>query len=73
MASPAGQPGETGSSDRPEHCLLVFAAGGFLTGAPGPPHLITEPLWHPVPVAAAHQAGRIDLITALRYRAQACR
>jgi hypothetical protein len=73
LASPAWKPIETADSDGLENCLLVLATVGFLTGAPGPPHLVAEPLWHLIPVAAAHQASRIDLITAAGYRAEAYR
>jgi len=72
VASPAGQPGETGGGDRVEHCLLVLAAVGFVARAPGSPYLVAEPLGHPVPVAAAHQASRVNLITAAWHRAPAC-
>jgi hypothetical protein len=68
-----GQPGETGGSNRLEHCLLVLAAVGLLAGAPGPPYLVAEPVWHLVPVAAAHQASLVDLITAARYWAETYR
>jgi hypothetical protein len=72
LASPAWLPSQAGSGYGLEYCLLVCAAVGFVTGAPGAPHLVAEPLWHLVPVAAAHQPGRIDLITAARCRATAC-
>jgi hypothetical protein len=73
LASPTWEPGDTGSGDRPEHCLLLLAAIDSLAGAPSAPYLVAEPFWHAVPVAAAHQAGLIYLDTTARYRAEACR
>jgi hypothetical protein len=66
-ASPAWQPGEAASGDRVQHCLLVLAAGSSLSRVPGRPHPVPELLGHQVPVAAAHQAGAVDLIAAAGY------
>jgi hypothetical protein len=71
LPSPTWKLGETGGGDGLTHCLLVCAAVGFLAGAPCAPHLVAEPLRHLAPVPAAHQAGRIDLITAAGYGAEA--
>ena len=70
LVSPEGQPAEMGSGDCLEYCPLVLEAAGFLTRVPGPPHLVAEPFGYLVPVAAAHQASLVDLITAARYRAE---
>jgi hypothetical protein len=71
LVSPDRQPGETGSGDRLEYCLLVRVAVGFVAGVPGAPNLVAEPLGHLVPVAAAHEPSWVGLITAVRYRATA--
>jgi hypothetical protein len=61
----APRPGGVGCGDRFANCSLVLGSGGPLAGEPGRPYGVPQLLWYEVPVAAAHQVARIDLLAAV--------
>jgi hypothetical protein len=65
MTSLARRPSGVRCGDRFANCSLVLGSRGPLARVPGRPYGVPHLLWYAVPVAAAHEVGRIDLLAAV--------
>src|ERR1700728_1070258 len=61
---PLAEDAGVGCGDRFANCSLVLGSGGPPAGEARRQYGVPQLLWHEVPVAAAHQVARIDLLAA---------